>query len=204
MSFRTTCVLVLVLFVLWSCWLSKESLATIGVGISPGKIIVKDSLVSGLSYKVPSVAVINTGDEPKEYRVRIAYQDKQGEEKPPSSWFLLNPRRMKLVPRQSQVVEVSLRIPRKAKPGDYFAYIEAYPFIRARGGASVGIAAATKLYFTTESRTLLLVLYYRLRDFVLGTAPGSYIALGVAGVAALIVIFRKFISVSFTLKRREW
>ncbi len=192
---------VLVLLVLYSLLAEKIAFASIGVGIGPGKIIIKDKLVSGLEYTIPSVTVLNTGDESEEFGVRVAYPGKQKEQKPPAEWFEFSPKKIKLKPNESQMVEVSLRIPRAAKPGKYFVYIEAYPVIRGKGGAMVGVAAATKVYFTVKSGSLVFFLYHSLKSFLARTAPGSYLAIVLTGAIALIAIFRKFFSVSFSIRK---
>jgi hypothetical protein len=49
---------------------------------------------------------------------------------------------------------VTLVLPRDARPGDYFAYLQASPVTELEG-ASVAIAAATKLEFTVRPATSL-------------------------------------------------
>ncbi len=77
---------------LWSVsFFSSSVWARVGVGIGTGKIVVEDKLKPGEIYKLPSVAVLNTGDEPGEYEVGITYHEKQPELLPPEGWFNFKP-----------------------------------------------------------------------------------------------------------------
>jgi len=40
-----------------------------GVGVSTGEMTIETLLSPGASYSLPTIAIINTGDEPSEYRV---------------------------------------------------------------------------------------------------------------------------------------
>lgn len=53
------------------------ALARIGVGVGIGKIVVDQPLKPGLIYTLPSLPVLNTGDEPAEYGVSIEYHEGQ-------------------------------------------------------------------------------------------------------------------------------
>ncbi|NMC09344.1 hypothetical protein GYA44_03450, partial [Candidatus Microgenomates bacterium] len=46
--------------------------AGLGVGIGTGKIVVDEKLRSGVIYNLPSLTVVNTGDEESDYSVSVA------------------------------------------------------------------------------------------------------------------------------------
>jgi len=90
-------------------------------------------------------------------------------------------------------VKVTLTIPIKARPGNYFAYIEAYPVKTAISGVTrINIAAATKLYFTVAPANIFEGIYYRVLSFITHYAPWTYIIFGLIGLFVLIYLFRRF------------
>lgn len=181
-------------------------LAKIGVGVGTGKIAVDQELKAGLIYALPSMVVINTGDEPLEYGVSIVYREGQLELKPPKEWLKFEPAEFYLEPGQSQLVQIKLTLPViGAKPGDYFAFLQAHPIKKtASGGVSVGVAAATKLYFTVAPANIFIGVYYRLASLYKLYSPWSYVVSAVVIVALLIVILRRFFSfnIGVTLKKK--
>ena len=136
---------------------------SIGVGVGTGKIQVDQPLKAGLIYTIPSLTVVNTGDEPAEYTVLIDYRGNQPELKPNKEWFSFEPLQFALEPGQSRIVQIKLTLPIKINPGDYFAYLEAHPIKKttASGGATIGVAAAAKLYFTVAPANIWQGIYYR-------------------------------------------
>lgn len=181
------------------------ALAKIGVGMGTGKIQVDQELKAGLIYTLPSITVLNTGDEPSEYGVGIQYHENQTEMKPSKEWFSFEPLNFHLEPGQSQVVQVKLTLPVKgAKPGDYFAFLQGFPVKKAQaGGTSVGVAAAAKLYFTVAPANIFFGIYYRIVSISELYSPWSYIILAVIAVALLVIIFRKFFSFNFGISFKK-
>ena len=57
----------------------NQVIAWIGVGVGTGKIQVTEKLKPGQIYILPSISVLNTGDEKGNYKVSIAYHEKQPE-----------------------------------------------------------------------------------------------------------------------------
>ncbi len=169
--------------------------ATIGVGVGSGKIVVQEAVLPGGIYNLPSVPVLNTGTQSSQYSMDIEYLQGQQQLQPPKSWFSLDPTTFSLDPEHSQVVKITLSVPVNAKPGDYFAYIEAHPIeVGVSGVTRINIAAAAKLYFVVAPANIFQGIYYRALAFLTQYAPWTYIALSLLGLAVLITIFRRFFS----------
>lgn len=182
-------------------------LAKIGVGIATGKIQVDQKLKAGLIYTLPPLTVINTGDEPSEYGVGIQYHENQPEMRPLKEWFSFKPLNFHLEPGQTQVVQVKLNLPvTGAKPGDYFAFLQGFPVTKAQAGStSVGVAAATKLYFTVAPANIFIGIYYRFGSLLKLYSPWSYVGLAVIIAALIIILFRRFFSfnIGINLKKKK-
>ena len=174
-----------------------------GVGIMPGVIRVDESLVPGGRYNLPSMQVLNTGNVSSDYGVELAYMAEQGELQPPADFIVLSPTSFHLEPGANQVVSLSLDIPLKAKPGDYLAYIEAHPVATSGGGGmQIGVAAATKLYFTVRPANVFVAITNSIANFFTRNAPGSYIALGIIVVGLMVFFLRRRIRIDIRVARR--
>jgi hypothetical protein len=147
------------------------------VGVNLGRIEIADRLSPGGSYTLPSLGVLNTGDEAGEYQVSIISSASQAEMRPLDTWFDLQPRRFQLDAGQSQLVHIHLTLPTGAKPGDYFAFIEARP-VSERAGVNIGVSAATKLSFTVKPSNWLAAQRLRLNRWLDESEPWSYIIPG--------------------------
>jgi hypothetical protein len=170
-----------------------NSFASIGVGVGSGKITLDEGLKPGGIYELPTLPVLNTGDEPSEYTVSIQYNEVQAQMKPKAEWFHFDPVTFNLLPGKSQIVKISVDIPVKTIPGEYFAYLEAHP-VKAdiAGVSSIGVAAASKLYFTVVPANFFQGLYYRIVSLTEKGAPWTYIGFGLVVLFILIKIFRRF------------
>jgi hypothetical protein len=180
--------------------------AKIGVGVGTGKIILDQPLKPGLIYSLPPFVVINTGDEASEYEVTIEHRENQPEIRPAKDWFNYKPISFYLEPGKTQTVQTKLSLPVKgAKPGDYFAFLSAHPVSKAEiGGTSVGVAAASKLYFTVAPANFFTGVYYRIVSLLSLYRPWSYVVMAVI-IAALAVVFsRRFFSfnIGVSLKKK--
>lgn len=180
----------------------------IGVGVGTGKILVDEPLKPGLIHTIPSLIVVNTGDEPADYSVSIDYRGNQPELKPNKEWFSFEPLQFALEPGQSQIVQIKLTLPIKTNPGDYFAYLEAYPIKKtiASGGATIGVVAAAKLYFTVAPANIWQGIAYRISSFLRMYSPWSWVVLALIAAAAIIIvlktIFKKFLKIQIKIKRK--
>jgi len=127
--------------------ITPQVLARIGVGVNLGKIEIDEPLKPGGIYNFPSIGVINTGDEPGDYELDVTYHQDQPELRPAKEWFSFSPSSFHLEAGQSQSVAIKLALPVRVKPGDYFAYLEAHPIIKAGPGTTIGVELPPKLIF---------------------------------------------------------
>ncbi len=181
--------------------------ARLGVGVGVGKIQVEKPLKAGIIYDLPSLPVLNTGDEPSDYGVSIEYHEKQEENpemglRPAKEWFSFEPANFHLEPGQSQQVKMKLALPIKGvKPGKYFVYLEAHPIRKAETGATqVGIAAAAKLYFTVAPSNIFQGIYYRFLSLYLRYHPWDTIALVIIFLTVLFRFLGKKFKIQITKK----
>lgn len=185
---------IITLLLLLSFVVPSMALARVGVGVGTGKVIMDIPLKAGSIYDIPTVTVINTGDETAEYEMDVTYHSDYEGNWPEKEWFEFSPNVFTLEPGKSQTVNVRLSLPVKAEPKDYYAFLEARPTKRPEshgGGASIGIAAAAKLEFSIDPSNVFEALYYRTATFFAINAPWSYIILAVVVVAILGQTFRK-------------
>ncbi len=179
------------------------SSAKLGVGVGAGKIIIDKPLKSGMIYTLPNLPVINTGDELTSYIVSIEYLEKIPELRPERKWFIFNPSTFELKAGEVKNVAISLNIPLKVKPGDYFAFLEAHPVVKAESGITqVGIAAAAKLYFTIIPANILQGIYYRISSLIIKYSPWSYIIPLIILLSVILSVLRKFIKVDVKFNKK--
>ena len=182
--------------------------ARIGVGVGVGKIEVNKPLKPGMIYNLPSLPVLNTGDEPSNYGASIEYHEGQEQRadmglKPPQEWFSFEPAEFYLEPGQVQTVAIKLNLPVKTVPGNYFAYLEGHPIREAEPGVTaIGIAAAAKLYFTVAPANIWQGIYYRVASFLALYAPWTWIILGIVIAAIIIAVFRKRFAFQIAIKKK--
>jgi len=176
------------------------ALAKVGVGVGLGKVQIDEELFPGGIYNLPSLPVLNTGDEDGTYEVEVTYLTDQEEMRPESEWFNFSPQSFPLAAGESQLVDVSLTLPVDTRPGDYFAFLEAHPVAEGEG-VTIGVAAATKLNFSVEPRGVFGAAVERLRSLFEANKPVVY-ALGTI-LALLIVYFlgKRFLDVKVGLKK---
>lgn len=178
--------------------------ARIGVGVATGKIQVQDKLKPGIIYNLPPLTVINTGDVSSDYEVSMTYFEKQVQLKPPNDWFIFSPRTFHLEPRGVQVVNIKLNLPITTSPGDYFGFLEAHPIQKDTAGQTViGIAAATKLYFTIVPANLFLAIYYKITSFWTIYSPWTNWTATAIGIIFVLILFKKFFHLEINLKQKN-
>lgn len=180
------------------------SAETIGVGVGTGRIVLDDPVKPSLSYDLPSIAVFNNGDVASDYEMTVQYNETQPEQKPPAEWITFNPRTFYLEPGKTQQVAISLKPEYSAKPGDYFAYLEAHPLKKDESGqAAVSVAAATKFHFKVVPANFFMRIYYALTAF---WASYKFILIPViaAFVIALLVLFaKKYLNIEIKRKKTK-
>ena len=180
---------------------SNTALAKIGVGINTGRIQVEEKLKAGMIYKLPSITIINTGDEPSEYGTSIAFHKDQPELIPKKEWFSFNPDKFYLEPGEAKKVEMTINLPIKIEPGNYFAYLEGHPVATVKEGTTtLGVAAASKLYFTVLPANIFYGIYYKISTFWKVYAPWPQrVAIGLL-IVLVILIFKKFFKIQVKVK----
>ncbi len=173
--------------------LPSFAFSRLGVGVGIGKIKVDKPLKAGMIYDLPYLPVLNTGDEAGKYETSIEYHEGQEQNpkmglKPAKEWFRFEPQSFNLEPGQVQNVRIILALPTKVQPGNYFAYLEVHPLKKSEGGQTViGIAVATKLYFTVAPANIFEGIYYRFISLYSRYHPWNTIILL---IIALVIIFR--------------
>ena len=184
--------------------LPAQVLAKIGVGIGNGKITLDEQLLPGKSYNLPDLSVFNTGDEPSKYKVSVTYHQEQEEKRPDLSWFNFDPDTFYLEPDQSQIVKAKLNIPIKTQPGNYFAYLEAQPAkVSKNEGAAIGVAAASKLYFSVKTQGVVRGVFYKASSFWNEYKPWTYITSIIILAGIGIYVTKKNINIKLSISRKE-
>lgn len=178
--------------------------ARLGVGIGLGKIQITEPIKPGGIYSFPSLPVFNTGDEPSDYVMGVEYQEGQWQIKPLLEWFSFNPNPpFYLEGGQSQLVEVKVTVPLKAKPGDYFAYLEARPVGKYQPGVTaIGIAAASRMHFTVIPANLWQAITWRVSTFWTMHAPWTWTGLGIVILAIIFVVIKRTFSFQIGVKKK--
>jgi len=199
---KTIILLITTAFFIASVFSGGQALAGIGVGVNLGKIEIDEPIKPGGIYNFPSIGVINTGSEPADYELAITYHQDQPEIRPLQEWFSFSPSSFRLEPGESQNVAVKLTLPTNTKPGDYFAYLEAHPVIKAGPGTTIGVAAATKTYFSVAPANIFQAISYRISSFLTVYAPWTYVVLIVVAGAVIIALFRKFFKFQINIKMK--
>lgn len=173
----------------------------IGVGVATGKIVVNEKLKPGIIYNLPPLTVLNTGDVQSDYEVKITYFEKQAQLKPANDWFIFSPQKFHLSPGEAQVVAIKLNLPITVKPGDYFGFLEAHPLQKnTTGKTTIGIAAATKLYFTVVPANVFYGMYYKIVSFWEVYAPWPQRVATILVVIGIVIIARKFFKIQIVMK----
>ena len=186
---------------LFSLYFSVVS-AKVGVGIGAGEIRLTELVKPGEIYTLPSLRIFNTGDETTTYGMGVAYHQENPQMRPRKDWFVFSPSSFSILPTESQEVLVTMIVPVKAEQGDYFAFIESGPVgVLDKPGTTVGIAVATKLFFTVAPANIWQAVLHRTEAFFRINSPWSWVGLGVVLFAVLIFLFRKFFSFNIGVRK---
>jgi hypothetical protein len=150
---------------------AQPAAADRGVAVSLGRIELERPLDKGRSYTLPTLSVINPGDEPSGYRLAVNYIGDQTQQKPPADWFEFSDESVQLPPGQSKPVTIRLRIPTDARPGEYQALLEAALTGDVGQGAAVGAAAAARLTFDVRAAGWLDARWNQVKQFFSDASP---------------------------------
>jgi hypothetical protein len=180
------------------------SAARIGVGVSLGKVDLKENLKPGLTYKLPTIVVFNNGDVTSDYEMTLQFNEKQPQLKPGADWVQFTPQHFTIQPGKSRQVTMNIKAPSSARPGNYFAYIEAHPLKKDKTGKTViNIAAATKLSFKVAPANIFQKLYYFLLDLWNRYKRFIIVILILIAMAAAITYSRRHINVEVKTKNKN-
>ena len=181
---------------------SSVAFAKIGVGMGAGEIRLTEPMKLGGIYQLPNLRIFNTGDETTTYGMGVAYHQDRPELRPAKEWFSFSPEEFTLEAGQSQEIKVTMTIPLKAVPGDYFAFVESGPVASNKPGTSVGVAVASKLFFTVVPANIFQAILFRTSSFFTTYAPWSWIGLAVLFAAILITFVRRFFSFNIAMRKK--
>lgn len=191
----------LAIFLFLFSFFSQNALAKVGVGVGSGKIQVEEKLKPGIIYQLPPLNVINTGDEESDYQVSIGYHNDMPQLRPVKEWFIFSPNDFHLKPGEVKTVDIKLNLPLRVAPGDYFCYLEAHPAKKeSSGNASIGVAAAAKLYFTVIPASFWQGTYYKIISFFKIYAPWPQRVSGIILLVIILVLFKRFFNLQIGLK----
>ena len=183
--------------------IASGAFAKVGVGMGAGEIKVTEDIKPGGIYELPSLRVFNTGDETTTYGMNIAYHQDNPQNRPGKGWFNFQPSTFTIEPGQSQEVSISMTVPVKALPGEYFAFLESGPVQIQSEGTSIGVAVATKLYFNIVPANIWQAILYRTSAFMNTYSPWTWIVFGTSVFIALVYLFSRFISLNISLKPKR-
>jgi hypothetical protein len=183
-----------------SGFISKIKADNVGVGIGTGKIEYNDIIKAGQTVKLPAITVINTGDVTTDYVFQISYHEGQTGRKPEAEWFEFTPNKFTLEAGKSQVVAIDLNIPTSALNGEYFVYLEAAVDNKAstNGQSTVGVAAASKLYFEVENEGTISSNLRKVEQIYKENNTLFKIIGGIIGFVFIIIVLRKVFGIKIT------
>ncbi len=175
---------------------------TRGVSVDLGRIAIRQHLLPGGSYRLPTLGVKNPGTVRTRYRAAVAAIEGQTRRMPPDGWFEFSPAAFTLEPNETRPVTIRLSIPAGADPGDYEALVGAR--IAADGrGAQVGAMAASHVTFTVEASSTLQAWLRSIETFLGDHAPWSYLIPALLALSALFWWLRKRFRLRVFVERRS-
>lgn len=202
--FFTVTVLILISAVTINLDATTYAQDKIGVGVGTGRIQLDEALKPGMSYQLPPITVVNTGDITSDYSLTLTFHEGQAELRPELAWMQYDPEIFNLESGKAQPIALTLTLPIDTEPGEYFAYVEAYPITNGESGATaINVAAASRLYFSVEPANIFQGLYYRMFSLYKENTTLVHIAIGAILVFTFIQILRKFIDLDVSLKKKQ-
>ena len=202
-SFARTSAGVLAFAVLFGAGLlfAKTADAKVGVGMGVGEIRLTEPVKPGGIYPLPKLRIFNTGDETTTYGMNVSYHVEHPELRPRKEWFMFSPATFTLEAGKSQEISITMTVPVKAEPGAYFIFLESGPVVSNKPGTSIGIAVATKLFFTVVPANIFQAILFRTSSFFKTYAPWSWVGLIVLLAAVLLALVRRFFSFNIAVRK---
>lgn len=161
-----------------------------GVALDLGRLDVAQKLTPGGGYRLPPLGVRNPGDEITSYKIVVSHVQGQNGKPIPQAWVHVKPAQLTLKPGRTQKVQARLDLPTGANPGDYEGLLAAQIVTKGKG-AQVGAAAAAKLTFSVEASTWLGAQWYRIRTFLSGHEPWTWLIPALLATALLGIQLRR-------------
>lgn len=165
-----------------------------GVALDLGRLDIAQTLTAGGGYRLPPIGVRNPGDEMTSYRLVVSHVQGQKGKPIPPEWLRFEPRELTLPSGRTEKVRARLSLPTGADPGDYEGLLAAQIVTKGKG-AQVGAAAAAKLTFSVEAATLLGAWWYRIRTFLTGHEPWTWLIPSILATALLGLQLRRRFSI---------
>ena len=170
-----------------------------GVALDLGKLEISQMLTPGGGYRLPPVGVRNPGDELTTYRMVVSSTQGQAGIPVPESWLRFEPVELTLKPGETKKVQARLSLPTGADPGDYEGLLAAQ-IVTKGTGAQVGAAAAAKLAFSVESKTLLGAFWFKAKTWFSDNTPWTWLV--PALLASALLAWQTRSRFSFRVERR--
>jgi hypothetical protein len=197
---RLAAVGLLLVIDLLAALLPRTVAASTGVSIDLGRIDVREVLLPGHVYDLPTLAVADPGTNGAGYHMTVQYVASDRQRHPPTGWFAFSVERFTLRPGQTRPVHVTMALPPDAEPGRYQALLAAV-LEGAGPGAAVGTAAATRLTFSVAPSASLDAWTSWLGRYVAMLAPWLGLVLALVAVGLVVAIGRRRFSI--TIQRRR-
>jgi hypothetical protein len=126
--------------------------ASIGVGVQAAPVRLANVALTGQSYALPPVYVLDTGTQPESITVRVDRLSAGRGRGVPQSWIRVTGPAVRLSPHQSAQIPLELAVPAGAKSGRYLSdiVVTGTPAVSA-GHVNLGVAAATPLEFSVRA-----------------------------------------------------
>lgn len=125
--------------------------ASIGVGVQAAPVRLGNVALTGKSYALPPVYVLDTGTQPESIGVRVERLSTGPGLSVPQSWIRQTGPAVQLSPHQSAQIPLQLSVPGGAKPGRYLSDIVVTGSPGSSPGrVNLGVAAATPLEFSVR------------------------------------------------------
>jgi len=127
--------------------------ASQGIGLIVGPDFDLGEVEKRQIYHAGQMCIVNTGDEPSWYKMDVSYLQNQSQLPVPKEWITFEPQRFYLYPGVNgvyqfdyaqKIVQVYLSIPRNARKGEYFCYLEA----STDSGSWLSLAVGAPFSFT--------------------------------------------------------
>lgn len=172
-------------------------------GLSPSRITFDEPLGQGEKIDLPTMTVRNGGDAPGRFTMDLPHSSDQKELQADDSWFRFDPQRFELQPGDSQLVLVSMRIPRDAVVGEYLSLLRTSAAPLELGTGTIAIAAvAARMSFTVKNVNFHF--YDPVVDFFQERAPFSYVGISMLlGLLAVYIFQRSYgLDINIGLRRK--